>query len=273
MTNRSRLPEDADWQLEGRLVEASNVVLRLRDGDERATFDEARARAVYKPVAGERPLADFPRGTLAHREVATWLVADAAAWSCVPQTDWYDGEFGEGSLQRWVGPLVPEEQTRVVLLEEDDFVEAAGRGGGCLHGVAAFDGEDGPLVLAHLDDATLRQIAVLDVITNNADRKGSHLIETPDAPSLFAIDNGLTFHVDDKLRTVLWGFAGEPLGETLTAGLRRLVRGREALAARLGAHLDHDEIDAFHARTDALLAAGEFPEPPQDRYGLPWPPL
>lgn len=252
------LVEQAPWRLEGQLVEASNAVFRL--------VDDTGARAVYKPVRGERPLSDFPPGTLPHREVATWLVADAAGWSCVPETVWFDGDFGPGSLQRWVGPLEPEDHSRVDLLDAQELEHAQG-----MHAIAAFEGEEGDLVLVHTDDAELRRIALLDVMTNNADRKGSHLIETPDG--LYAIDNGLTFHVEDKLRTVLWGFAGQSLNADETDGLTRLVEGRGALRERLLEHLTSDEIDSFHRRTDELLAARQLPAPPQERYALPWPPL
>lgn len=272
MTGTHTLLPDAAWTLEGRLVEASNVVLRLAAlGDAGHAADLSRtppeaARAVYKPVAGERPLADFPLGTLAHREVATFAVCDALGWGLVPTTRWFEGEFGGGSLQRWVGPLVPEEQSLVALLGEDDYEQTSG-----LHAIAAFEGEDGFLVLTHADTPGLRRIAALDLVTNNADRKGSHLIEA--AGQVFAIDNGLTFHTDDKLRTVLWGFAGDDLGPDITGALDRLVEMRAELTRRLADHLTPDEIEAMHARTDALRSSGVFPEPPQHRYALPWPPL
>lgn len=273
-----RLPRDVEWALEGRLVEASNVVVRLvAPGGE---------RAVFKPVRGERPLSDFPPASLAHREVATYLVADAAGLRCVPETTWHVDEIlGEGSLQRWVGPLVPEEQTRVMLFADDELSDA-------VHPIAAFDTDDGPLVLAHADDDALRDVALLDVLTNNADRKGSHLIEvaeTPAAPTaaapvsegapaptsehrLYAIDHGLTFHVDDKLRTVLWGFAGEPLSDAHVKALDALT-GHDELRERLREHLTDDEVTAFFDRVATLREAGAFPEPPLDRYPLPWPPV
>ncbi|MGX5692328.1 SCO1664 family protein [Dermacoccus abyssi] len=268
------LPEHARWTLEGRLVEASNVVLRMADvsslaevPDDPSELPDDAARAVFKPVAGERPLADFPRGTLAHREVAASVVCAALGWDHVPETRWFEDDLGEGSLQRWVGPLVPTEQAHVALLDEEEFVSQQGS----VHPIAAFEGEEGPLVLVHTDTPALRRIAVFDTVTNNADRKGSHLIETPEA--LFAIDNGLTFHTDDKLRTVLWGFAGDPLEEPIENALRRLVAARGQLTQELASLLTPAEIEALHARTDALLESGTFPDPPEERYGLPWPPL
>lgn len=259
MASDPTLP-DVEWTLEGQLLEASNVVLRLRaDGSAEAT------RAVYKPLKGERPLADFPDRTLAHREVATWLVADAGGWSCVPQTRWFDGEAGPGSLQRWVGPLTPEDPECVRLLTPDEI------DGEAWLPIAAFEADEGPLVLVHRDDPHLQLVAALDIVTNNADRKGSHLIETQGA--LYAIDNGLTFHPEEKLRTVLWGWAQDPLPEHVVGCLRRLADARDDLTRDLHAHLTGDEIDALHTRTDNLLTAGVFPDPPEDRYGLPWPPL
>ena len=137
-----RLPRDVEWALEGRLVEASNVVVRLvAPGGE---------RAVFKPVRGERPLSDFPPASLAHREVATYLVAAAAGLHCVPETTWHvDPQLGEGSLQRWVGPLEPAEQHQVALLDEDELTDD-------VHAIAAFDTDEGPLVLAHHDGDALR---------------------------------------------------------------------------------------------------------------------
>lgn len=256
---------EACWEIEGQLLEASNAVFRMRAGLAQDKTDQT-PRAVYKPVRGERPLADFPDGTLAHREVATYLVAQAGGWSCIPETSWYDGAFGPGSLQRWVGPLDGDEQSRVSLVAPEDLGEQTD-----LALIAAFETEAGPVILAHDMDEDLAALAALDVVTNNADRKGSHLIE--DDAHTWAIDNGLTFHTDDKLRTVLWGFAGQPLPERVIAHLNRLVDAREPLAKQLDEHLTGPEIQQFHARTDALLAAGEFPEPPEERYGLPWPPL
>jgi len=253
---------ELEWQIEGRLVDASNVVVRLMT----ATGE----RAVFKPVRGEQPLRDFRSGTLAHREVATYLVAAAAGMRCVPETTWHvDPQLGEGSLQRWVGPLEPAEQDQVALLDEDELTDD-------VHAIAAFDTDEGPLVLAHHDGDPLRDVALLDVLTNNADRKGSHLIEDTSGGGdmqLYAIDHGLTFHIDDKLRTVLWGFAGEPLSAAHDASLAALLAARDGLGAQLSAHLDDDEVEAFFERVAALRTAGVFPQPPSDRYPLPWPPL
>ena len=277
------LHDVTQWELEGQLLDASNAVFRMRPAD--AAPDDASPnaslRAVYKPIRGERPLRDFPRGTLAHREVATYLVAQAGGWDQVPQTQWYDGPFGPGSMQRWVGPLEPEPPTQVGLQAPS---EVDGQDGQAV--IAAFETDDGPALLTHSLDDAVADIAVLDIITNNADRKGSHLITDggSDAAAAaaavgtgrvrtYAIDNGLTFHVDDKLRTVLWGWAGQPLPARVISHLTRLQDGRAELAKQLSAHLSDAEIRAFTERTDALLQLGEFPQPPEDRYALPWPPL
>lgn len=258
----ARLPDAASWQVEGRLVEASNVVIRMTAGEQP---EPDAPRAVFKPTAGERPLDDFPPATLAHREVATWLVAATAGWTCVPETRWYVDDLGEGSLQRWVGPLEPQEQTQVVLLDEDEIDPDRHLP------IAAFEADEGILVLAHVDSVALRQVALLDLVTNNADRKGSHLIETEEG--LFAIDHGLTFHAEEKLRTVLWGFSGDAFTRQESDALSRLATDRGHLDTTLSAHLSPEEITALHERVDALLALGRFPEPPVDRYALPWPPL
>lgn len=254
------------WQIEGQLLEASNAVFRLVRSDDASKTGAVAPRAVYKPVRGEHPLADFPDGTLAHREVAAYLVSAAGGWNCVPPTRWMDGEFGPGSLQQWVGSLDEPVRDRVDLIdvdqaEVDDTVAT----------IAAFDTDDGVAVLVHDRAEDLAEIAAFDIVVNNADRKGSHLLVTEERT--WAIDNGLTFHTDDKLRTVLWGWSGEPLPERVVAHLNALQRVRPDLDARLAEHLDPAEIHAFHHRVDTLLATRTFPNPPQDRYGLPWPPL
>ena len=272
--DNASLPSLGGWAVEGQLLEASNIVLRMRLEPSSAAaanattdLDAAKqaARAVYKPIRGERPLSDFPLGTLAHREVATSIVARSAGWSCVPDTQWFDGEFGPGSLQRWVGPLEGSEPAEVFLLPESELDPA--------HAViAAFETPDNDEVfLTHRRSEQLRVIALLDVICNNADRKGSHLITVGE--TVYAIDNGLTFHTEDKLRTVLWGFAAERLNAGEIAALRQLKANTEPLTLQLKPHLAQAEIEAFWRRVDDILAEQTFPEPPGERYGLPWPPL
>lgn len=247
-----------DVGVEGRLVNASNLVLRVLVG-------ESRVPACYKPVRGERELWDFPDGTLAGREVTSYLVAAAGGWSHVPETVLRaDGPFGPGSVQRWVGPVALPD-TDLVRLDPPERLPD-----GYLP-VLAAETEDGQtLVVAHADDPRLASLAVLDVVLNNADRKGSHLIEEDGV--LYGIDQGLTCHVEPKLRTVLWGWAGDPLPADDVLRLERLAAAMDDdLAVTLAEHLTHAEVEALRLRVDALLAAGVFPDPPELRPAVPWP--
>lgn len=260
----------------GVLTEASNLTLLvdLHDPDGEPTGH----RAVYKPVRGERPLHDFPTGTLAGREVAAYLVSAAGAFDLVPPTVLRDGPAGPGSLQWWVDQ-VPERLADptaglVEVLEPQELGE-------WWLPVVPAQTEDGRrVVVAHADDPRLRSMALLDVILNNADRKAAHLTLDP-ADRLRGFDHGLSLHVDDKLRTVLWGWAGQQLSEAETSTVERLAQALGAgpgegpdaagLAHRLGDLLAPEEIEALLARLDQLLAAGTLPLPPDDRYPLPWP--
>lgn len=242
--------------LTGRIVSASNAVLVGElDGD----------RVVYKPVAGERPLHDFPDGTLARREVATYAVSRATGWDVVPETRLVDGPYGVGMLQRWVD--VDLEQDAVALVPADRVPE------GMLHVLDGVGVDDEPISLVHEDTAALRRVAVLDVVTNNADRKGGHVLERGDG-NRHGIDHGLTMHVDPKLRTVLWGWIGEPLVDDETAGVLRILAALDGeLGAVLRELLAPAEVDALAARCDALVAAGAFPAPRAGSPAVPWPPF
>ncbi|GAA2525729.1 SCO1664 family protein [Pilimelia columellifera] len=245
-------------ELEGRLVDASNTTLR---GE--ITLDGVTRRCVYKPVRGERPLWDFPDGNLAGREVATYLLSTAAGWNLVPPTVLRDGPLGPGACQLWIDeadpPLV-------------GFVPEAQLPAGWLAVLAARDERGRPYLLAHADDPALAAMAVFDVVVNNADRKGGHILAGPDGP--LGIDHGLCFHVEDKLRTVLWGWAGADLPAPARELLGSLS-GRLAgdLAGRLAEHLTAAEVAATAARVAALLSAGRLPEPPDERPAVPWPPM
>lgn len=203
-----RLLTDGELSVRGRLREASNAVLHCE-----VAQDGRRALCVYKPVAGERPLWDFPDGTLAEREVAAYLVSEATGWGLVPPTVLRDGPFGRGMCQLWIEA---DPAAGLLALQEGD---EAGPGWRAV-GPAGLDGGRTAL-LVHADDVRLRRLAVLDAVINNADRKGGHLLPTADG-HLYAIDHGVTFNVEDKLRTLLWGWAGEPLPEDVTAVLERL---------------------------------------------------
>jgi uncharacterized repeat protein (TIGR03843 family) len=251
-----------DLQLEGRLVEASNTTLRAY-----VTHEDLSARCVYKPIRGERPLWDFPDGTLAAREVAAYLVSEATGWNVVPPTVMRDGPLGQGACQLWIEETAHSSPPRVGFVAADELPT------GWLT-VAAAEDEDGrAYLLAHADDPDLARMAVFDVVVNNADRKGGHVLYSGDG-SLRGVDHGVCFHVDDKLRTVLWGWIGTALPPAevgVLTTLRRELSGR--LGARLGELLAADEVAATVARVERLLATGVFPGPRPGRPAVPWPPI
>ena len=245
--------------VEGRLVAASNTTLFCRVS---AAGEEAHC--VYKPVAGERPLWDFPDGTLAGREVAAYLVSEASGWSIVPPTVLREGPFGPGMCQLWVDT----EPVELVDVLAPDAVP-----GGWLHVLDALGAGGEPVVLAHADDQRLRRIAVLDVVLNNADRKGGHILPVPDG-GVRGVDHGVTFHTDPKLRTVLWGWAGTDLLETECAMLQRLAATLDGdLAGRLEGLITGAEIRACRRRVRRLLETGHLPYPGDGWPAIPWPPF
>lgn len=189
--------------------------------------------AIYKPEGGERPLWDFPTGIF-RREVATYELSERLGLSIVPETiARHDAPFGVGSMQRFVPA---------------DFAQ---------HYFTLLDDE-----AAH---DRLRELAAFDVLCNNADRKGGHVLAQADG-TMWAIDNGLTFHVEPKLRTVIWDFAGDPVPPAVRAELARL-----ADAPGLGDLLDGDECAALATRARRLDRAGRLPHPDQRRHHMPWP--
>jgi uncharacterized repeat protein (TIGR03843 family) len=247
--------------LEGRLVDASNTTLRAF-----LTLAGVTVRCVYKPVRGERPLWDFPDGTLAGREVAAYLVSAATGWDVVPPTVLREGPYGVGACQIWVDE--PDEVDPLVgFVPETDLPEGWLR-------IADAEGEDGiAYLLAHADDAGLARLALFDVIVNNADRKGGHVLLSGDG-HLYGVDHGVCFHSDEKLRTVLWGWVGRPLpaeARAVLAGVRHDLDG--GLGSNLAAVLTSAEISTTAERIDRLLATGVFPEPVRGWPAVPWPPL
>jgi len=241
-------------------VGALNLLGRLADASN-ATFlgaDEVGATWVYKPVAGERPLWDFPTGTLSRREVAAFAVSEALGLGIVPTTVWFDGPLGEGSAQAWIegGP------TGLI-----DLIEPGSVTDDWLPILAATTDDDRPVVLAHRDDPRLRAVALFDALLNNSDRKASHLIA--DGERLRGVDHGVSLHVDDKLRTVLWGWAGAPL----TTDEARLLALATAFGEPLAPGLDDDEWEALRLRADAMLSEGTLPRPSGRWPAIPWPPL
>ena len=250
----------------GQIRGASNAVLYCS-----VAYEGEEARCVYKPVAGEQPLWDFPDGTLAQREVAAYEVSEVTGWGLVPPTVLRDGPYGKGMCQLWI-EAAPQEEDDPGLLA---LIEDEEPGEGWKPVVLAEVAEGRTALLVHRDDPRLRRLAVLDAVINNGDRKGGHLLPAPDG-RLYGIDHGVTFNVDDKLRTLLWGWAGEPLPAEAVEVLDRLAAGLEpgaALVTRLAELITTAEIDALRARVAALRATGVHREPSGEWPSIPWPPL
>ncbi|PRW65287.1 SCO1664 family protein [Actinopolyspora mortivallis] len=248
-------------EVRGRLVEASNATLLCS-----VEHEGVRADCVYKPVRGERPLWDFPDGTLAGREVASYLLSEEIGWRLVPPTRWRDeAPYGPGMLQLWVDT---EQDTQLVDVLPPDNVPSD-----WLSVLHARDEEGNPLVLAHADHPGLRRLAILDVVLNNADRKGGHVL-VPGDGRVLGIDHGVSLNVDDKLRTVLWGWLGQPLGDSAVEHLRRLrARLDDSFAALLAEYVSPKEIRATADRIDRLLQQGVLPAPSGEWPAIPWPPF
>jgi uncharacterized repeat protein (TIGR03843 family) len=222
-------------EVTGRLVDASNASLFGT-----LTRDGVAASCVYKPVVGERPLWDFPDGTLAAREVAAHAVSEAAGWGIVPPTVMRDdGPFGPGMCQLWI--------------DVDDEVDL--------------------LALVRSAHPLLRRMAVFDAVVNNADRKGGHLLPTRDG-HVYGVDHGVCFAVPDKLRTVLWQWRGRPPPPDVTETLARLESALAGpLGVTLGALLDPAEVEATRRRVHQLRTTGVHPVPRDEWPALPWPPF
>lgn len=248
-------------ELEGRLVDASNTTLRAD-----ITLDGLSAKCVYKPVRGERPLWDFPDGTLAGREVSAFLVSQATGWGLVPPTILRDGPLGPGACQLWID----EPQDAEALI---GFVPAYDVPPGWLAVASARDEGGDAYALAHADDPRLAQLALLDAVINNADRKGGHVLYAPDG-RIHGCDHGVSFHVENKLRTVLWGWTGKPIPDTSVETLTELGSRLEGtLGEMLEDHLTVSEVQHIRLRVRRLLRAGRFPKPPRDWPAVPWPPV
>jgi uncharacterized repeat protein (TIGR03843 family) len=229
-----RLLREGDLEIEGRLVDASNATLYCN-----VAYEGVTAACVYKPVAGERPLWDFPDGTLAERELAAYLVSAATGWDVVPPTVMRDGPFGVGMCQLWI--------------DVDPTVDL--------------------VALARSNIEPLRRMAVFDAIVNNADRKGGHLLPVADG-HVYGVDHGVCFSIEPKLRTLLWGWQGNKLTEEAVAVLHVL---ESELAGSLGVALrellTEDEVRATERRIKRLLSTGKHPSPKGDWPPVPWPPF
>jgi uncharacterized repeat protein (TIGR03843 family) len=226
--------QNGELELKGQFMLGSNYTFLVD-----VHYDGKTLPAVYKPSKGEQPLWDCPDNTLAHREVAAYLVSEALGWHFVPFTTLReDGPYGPGSIQQ--------------------FIE--------------YDPNYHYFNFTDEDKARLGPVVLFDLLCNNADRKGSHVIIENETCKLWLIDHGLCFHEDDKLRTVIWDYAGELIPEDLLEILTRLPADQK-LQADLQAHLSPREISALIKRAKALVSSGVYPLPPEHRRAFPYPPI
>jgi uncharacterized repeat protein (TIGR03843 family) len=231
ITRLQTVLQHGDYEIKGQFAFGSNYTFLVT-----VHHEDREYPAVYKPLRGEQPLWDFPENTLAGREVAAYLVSESLGFHFVPFTTLRDdGPYGAGSLQQ--------------------FIE--------------YDPEYHYFNFTEDDKQFLKPVVLFDLLCNNADRKGSHVFFENDTHKLYAIDHGICFHEDDKLRTVLWDFGGQKIPENL---LSRLSLPRNLLTD-LERYLSPREISALCARTEYIRKKGVYPRQPRDRRVLPWPPL
>ena len=230
-TQLQQVLKHGDLELKGQFMLGSNYTFLVD-----VTYEDQTYPAVYKPKRGEQPLWDFPESSLAHREVAAYLISEALGFHIVPFTILREeGPYGAGSLQQFID----------------------------------YDPEYHYFNFTNEDKGLLRPVVLFDLLVNNADRKGGHVFFENDTHKLFAIDHGICFHEDDKLRTVLWDFGGQKIPDDLLARLTLSPN----LLADLGAHLSPNEITALCNRAESILKRKTFPRQPRDRRAMPWPPL
>lgn len=220
-----------DLEITGRLVDASNATLFGT-----VTLGSESFEVIYKPVAGERPLWDFPDGTLADREYAAFLLSDLSGFNLVPPTILREGPAGFGMVQRWI--------------DIDDSIN-----------LAEFFGQDLP---------ALRELALFDSIVNNTDRKIGHLLPSVDG-HLFACDHGVTFHSEDKLRTVLWQWAGDDLTTEEISKVKSVAERVSNNPDLFAPHITPVEYLSLQARILRLLDEAKMPSPSDDWPPIPWP--
>jgi uncharacterized repeat protein (TIGR03843 family) len=228
--DKFELLSTGDLKVTGRLVDASNATLYAT-----VTHGEQSMTCIYKPIAGERPLWDFPDGALAYREYAAYLLSNELGFNLVPLTILRDGPYGSGMVQEWI-----------------DIDESIDLG-------SYFSS----------DNSKLRSMALFDAIINNTDRKIGHLLPTPTG-ELFGCDHGVTFHSENKLRTVLWQWAGDPLTQSEIEILQRAKNSIDK-EIDLSAYLTVDELNALSSRIDSLITTGTMPTPNPDWPAVPWP--
>ena len=256
--------ERGELEVVGRIADSSNHSVLARLGG------PGGRHVIYKPVRGERPLWDFPEGTLAGREVAAHLVSELGGWHIVPTTVLRDGPLGTGAVQQWIGdPFDPLAPDRVV-----DLVPVGRVPDGWLGVLEGMTPDGTEVTVAHAGTEDVRSLSVLDAVLNNSDRKGSHCLRD-DEGRLWAIDHGVSFHPSPKLRTVLWGWAGQPLSSADTRRVEAVAEGlrRPAVLAALGALLPPEDVVALCTRTETLLRLRRHPRPSRDWPSVPWPAL
>jgi len=220
-------------EVTGRLVDASNATLY---GE--CTFNDEKMAVIYKPIAGERPLWDFPDGNLAQREYAAFLVSEYSGWKVVPPTVLREGPFGLGMVQKWI--------------DIDESIDLA--------------------MYYREDNENLRRMALFDAVINNTDRKIGHLLPVDDG-TLLGCDHGVTFHEDDKLRTVIWQFAMCELTDEEIKTLGDLVASLQENSAEILQLITEIEFFALITRINRLIDSGSFPSPSEDWPAVPWPPF
>ena len=223
----ANLIDNGELEIVGRLVDASNASLLCRLSDE--------SKVIYKPIAGERPLWDFPDGNLASREVAAFYLSEVGRFNVVPKTVLRDGPFGIGAVQQWI--------------EVDNEVDVIEK--------------------AQSHDSQIRNLALFDIVINNADRKFGHILISPER-KIFGCDHGVSFHHEGKLRTVIWQFAEMKLSASEITVLSELLMNIDR--SYLAGLLSKVEIDALFKRIENLLAEGCFASPSPDWPAVPWPP-
>jgi len=226
--------QNGELKLKGQFMLGSNYTFLVDVHYENKTYP-----AVYKPSRGEQPLWDFPESTLALREVGAYIVSEALGFHFVPFTTLRaDGPHGSGSLQQYI----------------------------------EYDPEYHYFNFSDEDKAKLKPVVLFDLLVNNADRKGSHVFFDTDSHKLWAIDHGICFHEYDKLRTVIWDFAAEPIPDDLLSCISHLS-SNQSLLTDLQPYLSPREIAALKSRAKALIASKVFPRPPQGRRSFPYPPV
>ncbi len=257
----------------GRIVDSSNGALLCSvepvapgDANGKAAADVEPVLVIHKPEVSERPLWDYPDGTLVARERAAYLVSAAGGFDVVPPTVLRNGPLGPGSVQLWVGPVEGVPEPLVDVTPADAVPDGW---------VVVVEGESPggrPLVVSHSREPALRTVAVFDAVLNNSDRKGGHLLR--DGDIVRGCDHGVSLGVEPKLRTVLWGWAGEPVPDTDLARVETLLDALgDGLADELEALLTRAEVGALRSRAQALLRSRRHPVPRPGWPASPWPAL